>query len=305
MKPLFKNINFFRVLLSVILIIIVLLLAYTLFGLRAKSQNNKVSYEYIIDGKLQFKDNTWKGEPNKKLKAFIIKDDKIVKTYTINTDSNGFRKTPDVKNSKKLPIIFFGCAYTFGKGLEDQETLPWVVSELTGRKTYNVAFGAMGPQNMLMYLRNPSFYKKIPKAGVIIYNFVPYRLNSIRNKEIGSIVLKNDKLVFNPPKVEEGYEKQGLDETLDIFLRILKESQNLALKHYPNSKFVMLVYGENPSPFFLKKVNDLGIETVDVEKLLGENFFQPKFLLPGETHRYPNAYVWEEVAPFLVYRLDL
>lgn len=300
-----KNLSFFKNILSLIFIIIVSQLLY------AHSLNTQSAplpeYHYINDLKVEFKNNVWFYKPNQKAHAFTVKDDKIIKKYTISIDSNGFRKTPDINNPKKPPVLIFGGSYIRGKGLKDTETLPWVLAELTDRKIYNISVGEVGPQNMLMYLKNPKFYKTIPKAKMIIYSFKPEKYNAINNKKLGSITMnEKGELIFNQPKLNGGYEKRGFDKTKKIFLAILKESHNLALAHYPNSRFIVLIYGNYLSAFTIKEINDLGIEVVSIEKLLNESFFQPKFQLPrDDSEIYPNAYVWEEVAPFLAYRLDL
>lgn len=70
--------------------------------------------------------------------------------YTI--DSNGLRIAPPYSNDDPAgSVLFFGCSYTFGVGLNDDETLPYQVGvQSDGRyRIFNFAFVAYGPSQML------------------------------------------------------------------------------------------------------------------------------------------------------------
>jgi hypothetical protein len=66
--------------------------------------------------------------------------------YTI--DLYGLRRSPpDRGRDVRDCVLFFGNSYTFGEGLQDDETMPYRVAEL-GRgsvEVYNFGFGGMAP----------------------------------------------------------------------------------------------------------------------------------------------------------------
>jgi hypothetical protein len=66
-------------------------------------------------------------------------------TYTIG--ENGLRITPEDGDNRC--ILFFGDSFTFGEGVEDQQSMPYIVAELSKRKTYNFGFHGYGPHQML------------------------------------------------------------------------------------------------------------------------------------------------------------
>ena len=71
-------------------------------------------------------------------------------TYTI--DSNGLRVAPPrPKDDLAGTVLFFGCSFTFGEGLKDDETLPYEVSAQSGGRyrTFNFGFEGYGPAQML------------------------------------------------------------------------------------------------------------------------------------------------------------
>jgi len=68
--------------------------------------------------------------------------------YTINKD--GLRIPPELKDpSYKDAVLFFGCSLTFGEGLNDNETVPYLVGVLSKSKVYNFGFHGYGPHQML------------------------------------------------------------------------------------------------------------------------------------------------------------
>lgn len=74
-------------------------------------------------------------------------------TYSI--DSNGLRVAPPWhKENLARTVLFFGCSFTFGDGLRDNETLPYQVGELSGGhyRTFNFGFPAYNPAHMLTQL---------------------------------------------------------------------------------------------------------------------------------------------------------
>ena len=70
--------------------------------------------------------------------------------YTI--DSNGLRVAPPWRQDDLAgTVLFFGCSFTFGEGLNDSETLPYQVGIQSGGRyrTFNFAFEAYSPAQML------------------------------------------------------------------------------------------------------------------------------------------------------------
>jgi hypothetical protein len=100
--------------------------------------------------------------------------------YTI--DGNGLRISSPPEQSAKGNrgcVLFFGDAYTFGWGLNDQQTLPYRVSVRSGEKyrVYNLAFLTHGPQQMLATLDHDLASKEVNCASqqvkYVIYTATP------------------------------------------------------------------------------------------------------------------------------------
>ena len=64
--------------------------------------------------------------------------------YTIGDD--GFRVTPNNRKSNAKKINFFGCSFTFGEGLNDDQTLPFFVAQQSQFAVKNYGFHGYGTQ---------------------------------------------------------------------------------------------------------------------------------------------------------------
>lgn len=82
--------------------------------------------------------------------------------YTI--DSDGQRIAPPyVKDHLASTDLFFGCSFTFGEGLKDNETLPYQVGIQSGGRyrTFNFAFEAYGPEQMLAAIEHGMVHRLV------------------------------------------------------------------------------------------------------------------------------------------------
>lgn len=93
-------------------------------------------------------------------------------TYTI--DSLGLRRSPPDTRPGAPCILFFGGSFTFGEGVEDDESMPWVVGELTGYRTLNFGFYGYGPHQMLAALEAGLVAEKVADCPVeaVVYQAI-------------------------------------------------------------------------------------------------------------------------------------
>jgi hypothetical protein len=76
-------------------------------------------------------------------------------TYTI--DENGLRVAPPWRKEGSVgSILFFGCSFTFGEGLKDEQTLPYQVGVRTdgAYHIFNFGFEGYNPAQMLAALEH-------------------------------------------------------------------------------------------------------------------------------------------------------
>jgi hypothetical protein len=74
---------------------------------------------------------------------------------TYNIDRDGLRiSAPKGQINGERSILFFGCSFTFGEAVEDEETLPYQLGRLLTYpySVYNFGFEGYGPNHMLAAL---------------------------------------------------------------------------------------------------------------------------------------------------------
>lgn len=92
--------------------------------------------------------------------------------YTI--DNVGRRLTPATNRyAPKKYALFFGCSFTFGEGVNDDETIPYYFSRFAmSYKAYNYGFGGYGTQHLLAKLEDEKIRADIKENdGLLLYLF--------------------------------------------------------------------------------------------------------------------------------------
>ncbi len=95
----------------------------------------------------------------------------VIYHASYSTDKWGRRFTPvDDPALRDRCAVFFGCSFTFGDGLNDDETLPYFFAKFASRyNPYNYSFSGYGPQNMLARIEQGGLVEEIPeRCGVMI-----------------------------------------------------------------------------------------------------------------------------------------
>ncbi len=72
----------------------------------------------------------------------------LVYDVTYSTDADALRVTPPFAQGAPC-VLFFGGSFTFGEGVDDDQTMPWRFSELTGVAARNYGYSGYGPHQML------------------------------------------------------------------------------------------------------------------------------------------------------------
>ena len=113
----------------------------------------------------------------------IVNDQITYKDVVFNFDKKG-RRIPERINSNendtKAHAIFLGGSYTFGDGINYEQTLPhhFKVQSLFNYKIYNYALSGYGPtQNLLLLRQKGSLDDISPKKGICVYVMKTHHIN--------------------------------------------------------------------------------------------------------------------------------
>jgi hypothetical protein len=248
--------------------------------------------------------------------------------YTI--DGNGLRKSPPYQSDKDPgSILFFGDSFTFGEGVKDEETLPY----LTGVKTrgkyhiYNFGFRGYGTHQMLSAIEHgliekvvkeppkfviyqANFYAIGRAAGLRVVEWDDYGPKYIL-KENGDVVYaghfnKEDQAVDEP--IISGLNKsrtlrrlflkrKGYNQgQVDLFIGIVDKSRKLIETRYPGCEFHVLLF-DNPrqgnNDYVIKEFNNMGIRLHGVREIyknIPASFEHLPLTIKYDGHPSPAAY---------------
>jgi hypothetical protein len=109
----------------------------------------------------------------------ISPDEKLIYDVHYGSDEWNRRITPGQEKGKRSQaLLFLGCSFAYGLGLNDKDTLPSAVARgVRNYRSYNYAFPSWGPGNVLRRLTMPSLEQEVPeKGGVAIYVFIDHHM---------------------------------------------------------------------------------------------------------------------------------
>ncbi|MGH6919018.1 MAG: hypothetical protein ACREJ0_15095, partial [Geminicoccaceae bacterium] len=198
---------------------------------------------------------------------------------------NGLRESSPSTNDHGSPskcILFFGDSFTFGQGLADHQTLPFLVQEQSMQRyrTYNFGVNGYGAHQMLAALQHGVVADTVQcdraQVSHVIYQGItdhPRRsTGNVRWKTRGPrYVLTQDGSVILDGRLEDNHgdssviqlivaqmyksmiyrsvvegkfiRKYSRDE-LELYFAIVSETRRTALADYPNAEFHVLWWDE-------------------------------------------------------------
>lgn len=220
-------------------------------------------------------------------KAIVARSKRVIQgspifdaTYTIG--ANRLRiPPPDRGSAVRGCVLFFGCSFTFGEGLQDADTLPYQVGIASqgSFRTYNFGFHGYGPHQMLAALEHGLVGQAIDcQPSHIIYQALPdhvarvsglyswgkhhprYHLNpdgtvnrrgsfSDENITPGSLS-RNLQYQLGKSSLFNWVEAQRLalpsrpinGNDIDLFLGIVSQAQREAARRFPASQFHVVLW---------------------------------------------------------------
>jgi hypothetical protein len=224
-------------------------------------------------------------------------------TYTI--DSGGLRISPPFDpTSNNGCILFFGGSFTFGEGVNDDQTMPYRVGIYSkGRyRVHNLGFHGYGPHQMLSALEHGLVENTIDcEPKYIIYQALDrHVLRSSGNVDWGQnsprYVLKNSGEVvlsgtFEDRRVTEVlilklkrqleksfvYKKsigvRSSDEDVKLYAEIVNSARKYVESHYPKAEFHVLLWHFHDR-LFERVYNELKFRELNVH-LVVEDILPP------------------------------
>lgn len=95
----------------------------------------------------------YRARPSGRTRATELRNGVTIYDVIYSTNDQGWRMTPQHPEAGKA-AVFFGCSYTFGECLNDEEAFVWQLAEKLGKdwQTFNFGFSGFGPHQFLRLL---------------------------------------------------------------------------------------------------------------------------------------------------------
>ena len=231
--------------------------------------------------------------PNTQRTAREFHQNQPVYEVKVSINSDGYRISPPfvpTTEGRKQSILFFGGSFTYGEGVNDQETMPFITGLLTkGQyKIYNFGLHGYGPQHMLANIDHDLVDTIVDtEPRYIIYQVLEDHVSRVAGHrgwlKSGPqyILSKNGEVQFsgsfntcNPSYenclwkgVMRNFEKSFFlqrfflhrisSTDLDLFTKVVDRSRYLLKKKYPQAEF-HIIFWHNPwRPISNKILDDL------------------------------------------------
>ena len=319
-----KQIKLIIINITAIVLILIIIEFASYLSLCFKYKEDIINYKNISK-------NTMGGGINKKPSPFIGYA-KVTTPDKQNLTSD-FRPI-EYKKTNKKPIILFGCSYTYGFGLNRNETFSKKLSDYTNRTVINRGRSGTGIPFMYYQLKDKEILNELPKnAEYIIFTMIPDhipRLFRYRNwvmtgdhtlrYKIKNNELIQDKLLFpfihsffTSIVIEEFIAKKSAENQKirnNLLTKLISESYKEIKNNFSNAKMVILYY---PCPLdqeniYNNEINNLKKENndiifIDINKELPNLNKEDKYWIEDNSH--PSSEAWDIIVPFLSKKLEL
>jgi hypothetical protein len=219
--------------------------------------------------------------PSTEIHAWETAGDKLVFDARYTNDSLGLRLAPPVSSGRpKGAVLFFGCSFVYGEGLNDDATLPYQVGTVSqgSYRIVNFGGGGFGPHQMLSALEHGvvdrvvgrdsvryAIYEAIPEHVLRAAGQVPFQRHAPRYRPTtdGSVYfaghLDDDRPRGRLERLDRNLGKSALyrflayqvrrrgwfnDSALRLYLGVVARSRDMLAARYPDVHFEVLLWGD-------------------------------------------------------------
>ena len=262
---------------------------------------------------------------------------KVLYDVVYTTDHFGLRVAPhDLRSARVDPnarrALFFGCSFTFGVGVNDNETIPFIFEKNSHGKylAYNFGIPGGGPHQMLALLESevPDHVLAGQKPVAAVYQALPCHIEraSFKSYGLGSYANSGPRYFLDPSnryllKKKEGTPSLSMFDILSksaflrdsllrsviirteanrkLFVAIVKRSKEI-FEHKYGGKFYVIYWDwvDRDDQVTIEDLRREGIQVIPVSNILkGYREHDEKYSLK-EGH--PNPLAYQTIAQYLL-----
>ena len=256
--------------------------------------------------------------------------------YSVDPFSRRVTPVSDPHSRDKF-LLFFGCSFTYGEGLPDDQTFPYYVARAAASyMPYNYAFHGHSPAELLVKMETGTLPREVPEAeGTLIYLLIDAQFHRVvgsmrfvstwgKNRPYYTLdtngrPLHRGDFTSGRPRLTRFYSwlaRSRLLSALDVDLpprimdrhirlmaEIFGEAKRLYQLQFPRGEFVVVLYpGSRDGLRLAPLLERMGISVVDYSTLFDP--WQPANII-APLERHPSALACQTLAQEVVRDLRL
>ena len=274
----------------------------------------------------------WAPEPGRRYEARKTRGEQVLYDVYYTIDENGFRITPPPNRENAPAILFTGCSFTFGEGLNDEESFPYrVAQKLDGRyKICNLAYSGYGAQQTLANIRHGLYKKALGDSQPLA--MIHLSIPDHADRAVGALSWgqraprffagSDGRLETNGTFENSGTtgewlryvrlkeaEKSELgkrlfsyrtsDEDIELWIELLKSARREFQDSFPETPFIVVLLN-SPTPTTQKMEEALKKSGLTYHLCYSESpdLREEKYKIPVDRH--PNALGAEKLADYMI-----
>lgn len=272
-----------------------------------------------------------------------VQHGKLVYDVTYTTGSNGLRIAPP-SNGPRLDgsVLFFGCSFTYGEGVQDDETLPYQVGIQSGGRyqTYNFGFHGYGPNQVLAAIESGrvreavdtapryAIYQALPDHIARVAGKIPYGKHNPRYRLDADGTVQLAGHFDDDQKTDSAFKRrvrgqlrksaiyrrlESLEPPTDesdvrLLLAVMRKSKDLLAAQYPGIEFRIILwrnfdYEQKSYDELREGFTKMNIPVHLVENILPDYNVHPEKYWLGPEDRHPNALADRLMANYVVTKI--
>ena len=251
-------------------------------------------------------------------------NDEVIYKATYTIDKNGLRISPPPRKPDAPAILFLGDSFTYGEGVNDDETTPYLTGILTDRKyaIYNFGIHGHGPQHMLAEIEHGIVASALTqRPQFAIYQAINDHVNRLKGLEPWLVsgphyaLNENGEIVpssISSPlgiriegmKIGDNTQKDKEEIEIRTFAGVVERSKDLLTEKYPGIEFHVIFWDGKNDPLskdIIEALEKRNIKTHRVSSILKDDFWKDKanpYRIPHNGH--PTPLMYKLIADYVV-----
>lgn len=266
----------------------------------------------------------------------VVRGDRVVFDATYRSDSNGLRRTPASHAEDARNAAFFGCSVTFGWGVQDEESMPYVfAAESGGRfRAFNFGLNGYGPHQMLRVLETGALDSLVPGGpDLVVYQALPAHAYRAAGKSYyllwdtdgpryvrgsdgvprhaGPFMPRGRALAFKALRRSHIFKRafphlqRMTEDDVALFMAVLRQARAISETRY-NARFIVIYWPNKAQRYSDEIARQLaagGFECYSVDDILPDRASAgERYVIRGDEHPSPLAH--RLIAEFLLARVE-